>query len=274
MSKVLKVKVAGQRIRYQVSKVTFAESDLQKANAWRWDDEKNSLFCYENRLDIIRDYEAFDCADIGVAIRTNGDIFYEIGNSKGEVVMHNVLSHLYHPILTAIDDANKREGLTLVSADVFDEENTIYEYIIEISDCDTFNASLLEIITIKDPITDEEYIVEFRYCGKKMMMMGGADGLSFGEPHNEKSMFMLTVPKDYADALGLGENRKFDNLMRFDDFIKEDNTKVGKQPAANMVKTAKDYDKAVRDGYVKLREDYIHSFINEHERDYEPEEEE
>ena len=44
MSKVLKVKVAGQRIRYQVSKVTFAESDLQKANAWRWDDEKNSLF--------------------------------------------------------------------------------------------------------------------------------------------------------------------------------------------------------------------------------------
>ena len=273
MSEILKVKIAGQRIRYQVSKVTFAESDLQKANAWRWDDEKNSLFCYENRLDIIRDYEAFDCADIGVAIRTNGDIFYEIGNSKGEVVMHNVLSHLYHPILLAIDAANDGDGLTLISADVYDEEDTIYEYIIEISDCDTFNASLLEIITIKDPITDEEYIVEFRYCGKKMMMMGGADGLSFGEPHNEKSMFMLKVPAEYAVALGLVENRKFDSLLRFEDFIKEDNQKVGKK-SVKKVRTAKDYDKAVRDGYVKLREDYIHSFINEHERDYEPEEEE
>ena len=31
MSNVLKVKVAGQRIRYQVSKVIFAESDLLKA---------------------------------------------------------------------------------------------------------------------------------------------------------------------------------------------------------------------------------------------------
>ena len=270
MSEILKVKIAGQRIRYQVSKVTFAESDLQKANAWRWDDKKNSLFCYENRLDIIRDYEAFDCADIGVAIRTNGDIFYEIGNSKGEVVMHNVLSHLYHPILTAIDDANKREGLTLVSADVFDEENTIYEYIIEISDCDTFNASLLEIITIKDPITDEEYIVELRY-GKKMM--GGADGLSFGEPHNEKSMFMLKVPAEYAVALGLVENRKFDSLLRFEDFIKEDNQKVGKK-SVKKVRTAKDYKEAAKNGYVKLREDYIHSFIDAHEPDHEPEEEE
>ena len=261
----MKVKVAGQRIRYQVSKVTFAESDLQKANAWRWDDKKNSLFCYENRLDIIRDYETFDCADIGVAVRTNGDIFYEIGNSKGEVVMHNVLSHLYHPILLAIDDANDGDGLTLVSADVYDEENTIYEYIIEISDCDTYDASLLEIITIKDPITDEEYIVELRYGGKKMMMMGGIDGLSFGEPHNEKSMFMLKVPAEYAAALGLVENRKLDNLLRFDDFIKEENTKVGKKPVSK-VKSVKDY--------VKLREDYIHSFIDEHERGVEPEEEE
>ena len=261
MSKVLKVKVAGQRIRYQVSKVTFAESDLQKANAWRWDDKKNSLFCYENRLDIIRDYETFDCADIGVAVRTNGDIFYEIGNSKGEVVMHNVLSHLYHPILLAIDDANDGDGLTLVSADVYDEENTIYEYIIEISDCDTYDASLLEIITIKDPITDEEYIVELRY-GRKMI--GGADGLSFNNPACDKSMFMLKVPSEYAAALGLGENRKLDNLLRFDDFIKEENTKVGKKPVS-MVKSVKDY--------VKLREDYIHSFIDEHERGVEPEEE-
>ena len=270
MSNILKVKVSGQRIRYNVSKITFAKSDLPKANAWRWDDKKNSLFCYENRLDIIRDYETFDCADIGVAIRTNGDIFYEIGNSKGEVVMHNVLSHLYHPILTAIDDANKREGLTLVSADVYDEENTIYEYIIEVSDCDTYDASLLEIITVKDPITDEEYIVEMKYCGRKMI--GEADGLSFGEPNNDKSMFMLQVPAEYAVALGLVENRKPDNLLRFEDFIKEDNTKVGKKPVSK-VRTAKNYNKAVKDGYVKLREDYIHSFIDEHERDYEPEEE-
>ena len=32
--------------------------------------------------------------------------------------------------------------------------------------------------------------------------------------------------------------------------------------------------KSVKDGYVKLREDYINSFINEHEPDHEPEEEE
>jgi hypothetical protein len=31
---------------------------------------------------------------------------------------------------------------------------------------------------------------------------------------------------------------------------------------------------SVKDGYVKLREDYIHSFIEEHERGVEPEEEE
>ena len=274
MSKVLKVKVAGQRIRYQVSKVTFAESDLQKANAWRWDDEKNSLFCYENRLDIIRDYEAFDCADIGVAIRTNGDIFYEIGNSKGEVVMHNVLSHLYHPILTAIDDANKREGLTLVSADVYDEENTIYEYIMEINDGDTYDASLLEIITIKDPITDEEYIVELKYGGRKMMgEADGADGLSFNNPACDKSMFMLQVPAEYAVALGLVENRKPYNLLRFDEFVNEENQKDRKKPVCK-VRTAKDYKEAAKNGYVKLREDYIHSFIDEHERGVEPEEEE
>ena len=255
MSNVLKVKVAGERIRYQVSKVTFTERDLQKANAWRWDEKKNSLFCFENRLDIIRDYETFDCADIGVAIRTNGDIYYELGNSKGEVVMRNVLSHLYHPILLAIDDANQREGLTLVSADVFDEQNTIYEYILEVGDKD-FDEALLDIITIKDPITDEEYIVELRYDGKKMM---GIDGLSFGEPASDKSMFMLKVPNEYAVALGLGENRKLDNLLRFDDFIKEEKQKVGKKSAKN---------------YVKIREDYIHSFIDEHERGVEPEEEE
>ena len=185
--------------------------------------------------------------------------------------MHNVLSAINHPILTAIDDANEREGLTLLSADLFDEENTIYEYIIEVGDRDTFDETLLEIITVKDPITSEEYIVELRYGGKKMT--GGAEGLSFGDPMEDKSMYILSVPQEYANALGLGEHRKLDNLLRFEDFLKEDNQKVSKK-SVKKVKTAKDYNEAAKDGYVKLREDYIHSFIDAHERGVEPEEEE
>ena len=257
MSNVLKVKVAGQRIKYQVSKITFNENDLLKANAWRWDCERNALYPNDNKLDIIRDYETFDCADIGVAIRTDGHIFYELGDTQGKIQNHNVLSAINHPILTAIEDANEREGLTLLSADVFDEENTIYEYIVEVGDCEPFDASLLDIITVNDPITDEEYIVELRYDGKKMK--GGTDGLSFREPMDDKSMYILSVPKDYADALGLGENRILDNLLRFEDFIKEENMKIGKKLAKN---------------YVKIREGYIHSFIDEHERGVEPDEEE
>ena len=263
MSYVLKVKIAGQRIRYQVSKVTFNENDLLKANAWRWDDKKNALYPNDNKLDILRDYETFDCEDIGVAIRTDGEIFYELGDAKGKIQNHNVLSALNHPILNAIDDANEREGLTLVSADVFDNENTIYEYIVEVSDGVSFDGSLLEIITINDPITSEEYIVELRYGGKKMN--GGADGLPFRDPASDKSMFMLHMPQEYANALGLGENRKQDNILRFADFINE-NWQDGKKPI-NKVKSDKG-------DYVKLREDYIHSFIDEHERDHEPKEEE
>ena len=260
MSNVLKVKVAGQRIKYQVSKVTFNENDLLKANAWRWDCERNALYPNDNKLDIIRDYETFDCVDIGVAIRTDGHIFYELGETKGKIQNLNVLSAINHPILIAIDDVNEREGLTLLSADVFDEQNTIYEYILEVGDRDTFDETLLDIITVKDPITSEEYIVELRYDGKKMM--GGLDGLPFRDPMEDKSIYILSVPKDYADALGLGENKKLDNLLRFDDFIKEEYQKEGKK-----VKSAK--------GYVKLREDYIHSFIDEHEPDHDlPEEEE
>ena len=268
MNNVLKVKVAGQRIKYQVSKVTFTESDLLKANAWRWDCERNALYPNEKKLDIIKDYETFDCVDIGVAIRTDGHIFYELGEAKGKIQNLNVLSALRHPILTAIEDANEREGLTLLSADVFDEENTIYEYIVEVGDCEPFDASLLDIITVNDPITDEEYIVELRYDGKKMK--GGTDGLSFREPMDDKSMYILSVPKDYADALGLGESKKLDNILRFGDFIKENDGK--KQ--VNKVKSVKEYNEAAKDSYVKLREDYIHSFIEEHERDVEPEEEE
>ena len=123
----------------------------------------------------------------------------------------------------------------------------------------SFDALLLEIITVKDPITSEEYIVELRYNGKKMT--GGLDGLPFGDPMEDKSMYILSVPQEYADALGLGENKKLDNILRFDDFINEEYQKEGKK-----VKSAK--------GYVKLREDYIHSFIDEHEPDHDlPEEE-
>ena len=270
MSNVLKAKVAGQRVKYQVSKVTFNENDLLKANAWRWDCERAALYPNDNKLDIIRDYETFDCVDIGVAIRTDGHIFYELGETKGKMQNLNVLSAINHPILNAIDDANEREGLTLLSADVFDNENTIYEYNVEVGDRDTFDETLLDIITVKDPITSEEYIVEFRYDGKKMM--GGLDGLPFGDPMDDKSMFILNMPKEYADALGLGENKKLDNILRFDDFIKEENTKVVKK--RNKVRTAKDYNEVAKNGYVKLREDYIHSFIDEHERSVEPEEEE
>ena len=256
---VLKVSVAGQRIKYQVSKITFNENDLLKANAWRWDCERNALYPNDNKLDIIRDYETFDCADIGVAIRTNGHIFYELGDTQGKIQNLNVLSAINHPILNAIDDANEREGLTLMSADVFDEQDTIYKYILEVGDKD-FDEALLDIITVKDPITSEEYIVELRYDGKKMK--GGTDGLSFRDPMEDKSMYILSVPKDYADALGLGESR---NILKFEDFIKEDNQKVGKK-SIKKFKTMKEN--------VKLREDYIHSFIDEHEPDHDlPEEE-
>ena len=61
-------------------------------------------------------------------------------------------------------------------------------------------------------------------------------------------------------------------ILKFNDFIKESD-KLGKKPV-NKVKSVKAYNEAVKNGYVKLREDYIHSFIDEHERGIEPEEEE
>lgn len=258
---VLKVKVYGQRIRYEVAKVIFDDADLLKAKGWKWVNKGNSLCFCENRLDIIRDYDTFDCMDVGVAIRITGDISYEMGNTKGEISMDNVLSALNHPILTAIKEANNGDGLTLVSADVFDKKNTIYEYTVEVGDREAFDGSLLEIISIRCPIDDEEHIVEVRYKGQKME--GGPDGRLFRDPVGDKVMYMLTVPKDYADALGLGENRKQDNILRFADFINE-NWQDGKKPI-NKVKSVKEY--------VKIREDYIHSFIEQHEPDQEPEEE-
>jgi hypothetical protein len=62
------------------------------------------------------------------------------------------------------------------------------------------------------------------------------------------------MSKKYADALGLAESKRLVNILAFDDFIKEENKKDGKQ--------------------YKVSEDYIHSFIEEHEPDHEPYEEE
>ena len=247
MSNVLKVKVAGQRIKYQVSKVTFNENDLLKANAWRWDDKKNALYPNDNKLDILRDYETFDYIDAGVAIHPIGDIYYEMGNSHGVITMDNVLNAINHKILVAYRRAKEEEGLTLLNADVYD--NNIYEYTIEVGDGELFDASLLEMVSIICPITEEQNIVELRYNGKKMK--GGIEELPFrGEPVSNTSM--LTVPQEYADALGLNENRRLKKILKFDDFINEENWKDGKS----------------------LKEDYIHSFINEHEPDHEPDEEE
>ena len=56
----------------------------------------------------------------------------------------------------------------------------------------------------------------------------------------------------------LDENRKQENILKFDDFIKSN--EKGEIP------------KAAKGGYIKIREDYINSFINEHEPDHEEEE--
>lgn len=248
---VLKIKISGQRVKYETAKVTFAESDLLKARSWKWDDKKNSYYSNDNKLDIIRDHKDFDYVNAGVAIHPSSSvIYYEMGNTKGRTPMHNMLTSINHPILVAIRYANDGEGLTQTSANVYDSKNTIYMYSVEVRGSEAFDPSLLEIICIKCPITDQEHIVELRYDGKKME--GGAEGLSYsGEPVSQTQM--LSMSKEYADALGLAENKRLVNILAYDDFIREENRKDGKQH--------------------KVSEDYIHSFIDEHERDYEPEEE-
>ena len=165
--------------------------------------------------------------------------------------MDNVLTSLNHPILTAIRDANDGEGLTQTSANVYDSKNTVYMYSVEVRGCEAFDPSLLEFVCIKCPITEQEHIVEVRYDGKKME--GGAEGLSYsGDPVSQTQMLSMT--KEYADALGLAESKRLVNILGFDDFLKEENRKDGKRH--------------------KVSEDYIHSFINEHEPDHELYEEE
>ena len=248
---VLKIKISGQRVKYETAKVTFAESDLLRARSWKWDDKKNSYYSNDNKLDIIRDHKDFDYVNAGVAIHPSSSvIYYEMGKTKGRIPMDNVLISITHPILIAIRDANDGEGLTQTSANVYDRKDTIYMYSVEVLGSEAFDASLFEIISIKCPVTDQEHIVELRYDGKKMK--GGSEGLSFnGEPVSQTQM--LSMSKEYADALGLAESKRLVNILAFDDFIKEENRKDGKQD--------------------KVSEDYIHSFIDEHERDYEPEEE-
>ena len=249
---VLKIKISGQRVKYETAKVTFAESDLLKARSWKWDDKNNSYYSNDNKLDIIRDHKDFDYVNAGVAIHPSSSvIYYEMGKTKGRTPMHNMLTSINHPILVAIRYANDGEGLTQTSANVYDSKNTIYLYSVEVRGSEAFDPSLLEIICIKCPVTDQEHIVELRYDGKKME--GGAERLSYsGEPVSQTQM--LSMSKEYADALGLAESKKLVNILGFDDFIKEENRKDVKRH--------------------KVSEDYIHSFINQHERDYEPEEEE
>ena len=249
---VLKIKISGQRVKYETAKVTFAESDLLKARSWKWDDKKNSYYSKDNKLDIIRDHKDFDYVNAGVAIHPSSSvIYYEMGKTKGRMPMDNVLISITHPILIAIRDANDGEGLTQTSANVYDSKNTIYMYSVEVRGSEAFDASLLEIICIKCPITDQEHIVGLRYDGKTMK--GGTEGLSFnGEPVSQTQT--LSMSKEYADALGLAENKRLVNILGFDDFLKEESKKDGKRH--------------------KVSEDYIHSFIDEHERGVEPEEEE
>ena len=248
---VLTIKIEGQRIKYEVAKVKFEESDILKARAWKWNKNKNSYYSNDNKLDIIKDYKDFDSINAGVAIRPSSSVIhYEMGKTKGRIPMTNVLTSLNHPIVIAIRDANDDEGMILSSAKVYDNENTIYMYSVDVRGSESFDPSLLEIICIECPITQEEHIVEVRYDGKRMK--GGTDGLLFRDEPVCKTE-ILKVPKDYADALGLAEKRLV-NILAFDDFLKEESRKDGKRH--------------------KVSEDYIHSFINQHERDYEPEEEE
>ena len=267
MSNVLKVRVAGQRYRYEVMRVVFKEDNdwLKDPKELMQGGDRNFLRFNDDRLDI-SDYEYFDHQDAGVAIRHNGEIYYELGNSKGKMPMENVLSALNHPILVAHRNASEEDGLRLTTATVYDKENTVYEYTLELGDND-FDPSLLEMIIILDPIMEEDlHIVEMRYDCKKMK--GGVDGLSFGDPMDKN--YMLQMPKVYAEALHLPIPES--KILKFDDFINEENQKDRKKP--NKVKTAKDYNEAAKDSYVKLREDYIHSFIDAHERGVEAEEEE
>ena len=249
---VLKIKISGQRVKYEIAKVTFEDSDLLKARAWKWDNRRNSYYSNDNKLDIIRDHKDFNSYNAGVAICPSSSvIYYEMGSTKGRISVDNMLTSINHPILIAIKDANDGEGLTHTSANVYDSKNTIYMYSVEVVGSESFDASLLEVVSIKCPVTDEYHIVELRYDGK--MMTGGTDGLSFrGEPVSQTQMLSMT--KEYADALALAESKRLVNILGFDDFIREENRKDGKRH--------------------KVGEDYIHSFIDQHERGVEPEEEE
>ena len=125
-----------------------------------------------------------------------------------------------------------------------------------------------EVVSVSLGSSTRNHRIRIRVCGEMVRIVRiGTDG------DIRKAKNWIRRLDGRADAIGLGEHRKLDNLLRFEDFIKEDNQKVSKK-SVKKVKTAKDYNEAVKDGYVKLREDYIHSLIDQHEPDHDlPEEE-
>ena len=191
---VLKIKISGQRVKYEIAKVTFEDSDLLRARSWKWDNKRDSLYCNDTKLDIIKDHKDFESINAGVAISPSSDvIYYEMGKTTGRTTMDNVnmLTSINHPILNFIKDANDGEGLTHTSAKVYDKENTIYNYTLEVRDGKSFDPSLLEIICINCPITEQKYIVDVRYDG--MRMDGGTERLLFREkPVSKTEMLSMT----------------------------------------------------------------------------------
>ena len=86
MSNVLKVQITGQRYRYEVMQVVFDEDNdwLKDPKELTQGEQRDFLRFNDNRLDI-SDYEYFDHQDAGVVIRHTGEIYYELGKSKGKM---------------------------------------------------------------------------------------------------------------------------------------------------------------------------------------------
>ena len=122
MSKILKVKIAGQRYRYEVMRVEFDKNCnlLKDSSELKQGGDRNFLRFNDNRLDI-SDYKELDHIEAGVAIYCRKkEIHFEFGKLSGKIPMKNVLSALNHPILLAQINANIEGGIRLTTATVYD----------------------------------------------------------------------------------------------------------------------------------------------------------